>query len=122
MTLIERVLLVLRSASFRVGDESDLQRDVAEYLGAARVGYTREVSLDRYSRIDFWIPTGERVGIGLELKVGGTAKELLRQLLRYARHDSISELIIASTNHSALKLPAEVNGKRLHAVHLRAWL
>jgi hypothetical protein len=118
IAVVKFVLMRLRAESFRVGDESELQRDIEELLLSAGVTHQREYALDARSRIDFLI-TG---GIGLELKVGGSATRILAQLARYAKHDTINTLIIASTSHSVLALPSSVGGKPLHALHLRAWL
>ena len=123
-TALDRLLRTLRSASFRVSDEGELQRQVAELLDRDGIGYQREKILGvckSSSRIDFWVHDHCGAGIGLELKVGQPAKQILRQLMRYADSPQICELVIASTSHSALRLPTEVLGKPLHSFQLRAW-
>lgn len=114
------VLVALRAAAFRVGDEADLQRQVADALNRAGIVFRREHYLGHSmrDRIDFWVGM---CGVGLELKVGQPAKGILRQLLRYAEHQEVRELIVASTSHSALGLPHQVLGKRLHSIQLTAW-
>ncbi|HMJ10018.1 MAG TPA: hypothetical protein VK524_01370 [Polyangiaceae bacterium] len=118
----QHLLRVLRAASFRASDEADLQRAMAKLLDESGISYQREkiIGMDKASRIDFWLPD-PRGGIGLELKVGQPAKNIYRQLLRYADHGCISELVLASTSHTALRLPTEALGKPLHSIQLRAW-
>lgn len=115
------VLVALRAGLFRVSDEADLQCQVAEALKRAGITYFRRehyLGSSKRDRIDFWFAMH---GVGLELKVGQTEKGILRQLLRYAEHREVRELIIASTHHSALRLPHLILGKRLHSIHLQAW-
>lgn len=127
-SLAEPYLAVLRAASFSVADEAQLQRQVAAVFDRARIDYQRErvMGFDKRDRLDFWLPLVSRAGdfaggVALELKVGQDAKAILRQLLRYAERVEVRELIIASTHHSALRLPETVGGKLLHSIQLRAW-
>lgn len=123
LSMAEPLLRVLSSASFRVSDEADLQRQVADLLTREGIRFQREkiLGFSKSDRIDFWIPGDSRGGLGLELKVGQPAKAIYRQLLRYAQSGHVRELVIASTSHTALRLPSDADGKPLHSIQLRAW-
>lgn len=62
-------------------------------------------------RIDFVVDR-----IGVELKVDGGFAEVLRQLGRYARHDSIDGLVLVSTRRRLAGMPGELLGKPLVTV------
>jgi hypothetical protein len=126
--LVEPYLTVLKAATFSIASEADLQRQVADVFTRAGIQYERERVLScKRNRIDFFLRrfdqgTRSPIGaVGLELKVGQTSKQILEQLLRYAAEPQLDELIVASTSHTALRLPQEVRGKRLHSIQLRAW-
>jgi hypothetical protein len=112
-----RLVSVLKAARFACQDEADLQIGVARLLDSLGLQYLREHSLSARDRVDFFLPGG----IVLELKVATDGAALLRQVLRYAQHDGVAEIIAASTTHHALALPDTVQGKPLHRVHLMRW-
>jgi hypothetical protein len=111
------LLTALSSARFLCSDESELQAAVARVLDGAGIGYQREVRLSPRDRVDFLVDGG----FALELKVQTTGKNLLRQVLRYAEHAVVSEVVIGSTTHHGLSLPAEAHGKPVRCCHLRSW-
>lgn len=111
------LMATLRDARFLCFDEAELQLAVARLLGDAKIGYQREVRLSERDRVDFLVDGG----IALELKVSTTGKNLLRQVLRYAEHDAVRKIVIGSTTHHGLCLPAEANGKPVFTCHLRNW-
>lgn len=114
--MIERVVTALSGARFLCADEEELQRAVAKVLDDAAIPYQREVRLSARDRVDFMVD-----GIAIELKVKTGAKELLRQVLRYAEHAQVESVLVGSTSHRALDLPFTANGKVLRVVHLRSW-
>lgn len=112
-----RLVAALRAARFTCLDEAELQLAVERLLGALGVPFTRERRLSARDRVDFFLEGG----IALELKVKSDASSLLRQVLRYAAHDVVLEVIAASTTHHVLALPDMVHGKPLHRIQLRRW-
>jgi hypothetical protein len=111
------LLSALKWARFACHDEAELQAAVAQLLDGAGLGYRREVRLSSRDRVDFMVDGG----VALELKVSTTGKDLLRQVLRYAEHQAVREIVIGSTTHHGLSLPDAANGKPVHTVHLRSW-
>ncbi len=119
-TLHDRVLLALEGARLELSTESRLQAAIALRLASARLVYMREQRLVEhgvtFGRIDFLLD-----GVGLEIKIGGQARAVLRQLEEYARCSHVRSLILATSKPFAM--PASLNGKRLSVVDLsRGWL
>ena len=116
-SLIPTVVTLLRSARIDLSTEKRAQADVEQVLAGAAIVFEREVRLGEGDVIDFLIG-----GVGLELKLRGARKtEVYRQLRRYARHDRVDALILAST--LSMGLPARVGGKDAYFVKLgEAWL
>lgn len=76
----------------------------------------REVRLDDHNRIDFLVALAESLGgesstVGVEVKIKGSAKDVLRQLTRYAAIADIDELLLVTTKAAHHRMPAELNGK-----------
>jgi hypothetical protein len=117
MTSASDVIAALKSSRFLCVDEPELQLAVAAVLTANKIRFQPEVRLSARDRVDFMVDGG----IALELKVATDSKSLLTQMLRYASHAQVCELIAASTTHHALNLPSTVLEKRLHAVQLMRW-
>lgn len=111
------VVAAIKSVRFSCMDEAGLQAAVAEVLAEHKIGYQREVRLSARDRIDFMIDGG----VGLELKVKTDTTSLLAQMLRYAEHAQVRELIAASTTYHALTLPAFAKGKRLIGLQVQRW-
>lgn len=114
-TIRNRVLIsLLESFSFRFQNEKELQDGIAKVLDGETIEYKREFSLSRWDRPDFLIE-----GIAIEVKIGGTLNNLLRQIHRYAGFEEI-EAVIVITNRSRLAdLPAMINGKQVSVILLR---
>lgn len=113
---IDSVLAVLRALRLPVAVEVDTQAEIAAALLAAGAPAVREVILDKANRIDVMVG-----GIGIEVKVKGGKRDILRQLQRYAEFDQILELVLVTA--VAMGVPETINGKRVHKVSIgRAWL
>lgn len=104
---------VVRTARFSFGDEDALQAGIADALINAGYAVAREVRLTARDRIDLLV----HGGIGIEVKIAGSASAARRQLARYAEHESIKELILVtrSARHTA---PETLNGKPVTVVNL----
>lgn len=72
------VLAALRGYQFNYINEDELQQGVAAALALAGIPAAREVRLNTANRIDFMCDT-----VGIEVKVGGSAPDLIRQVRRY---------------------------------------
>lgn len=97
----------LRQFRFNFCSEKDLQSGIEQVL-AGRFTFRREVPLNAKDRPDFLIDES----IVLEVKIGGSAAEVMRQIARYAACDQVSGILLV-TNRAKHSLPATFNGKPL---------
>lgn len=105
----------LRLVRFRWANEAELQESLALALVAMGAqGVVPEAPLDPHGRIDFFLPGG----VGIEVKVDGSPSAVTRQLMGYARHEAITELVLVTTRSSHRSVPLTVNHKQVHAVEL----
>lgn len=98
---------ILRSR-YRFRSEADLQASIAETLTEHKVDADREVRLSDEDRIDFMVGR-----IGVEIKIDGTARTVLRQLRRYAASDQVDALVLVTNRATHLRLPEQIDGKPL---------
>jgi hypothetical protein len=105
---------------FRYAGEKELQAAIAGALDAAGVPFEREVRLGKAGTIDFLIGGGAPggLGIGLEIKVGGSVADLTRQLFRYAGEDRVREVVLATTRRAHAFPDATMQGKPARCVVL----
>lgn len=109
---LQLVHAVLRVYRYDASAEAVLQEGIERALRDGSVGAEREVVLSPGNRIDF-LAAG---GIGIEVKVDGGRNEVLRQLLRYAEHDSIQALVLFTTRSRHLSMPDVLRGKPLRVL------
>jgi hypothetical protein len=88
---------LLGSFLYRYGSEIQLHESLARVLDDAGYQYTREYVLDARNRADFLIEGG----IVIEVKVDGALSQALRQVDRYIKLDSVTGVILASTQRWA---------------------
>lgn len=103
-------------AMYRIGaySEEALQEGIAEALDTEGWSFEREVILGPRDRVDFLLEGG----VGIEVKIDGTAPALIRQLHRYAQHARIHELVVVTNRARLTQMPAELNGKPVHVCSL----
>lgn len=96
-------------------DEYGYQEQLQAFLDKACGALTsREVVLSPTDRVDFMVD-----GVAIELKVKCSTNEILRQLARYAQHESVREILLLSvTRAPLLKLPPTLNGKPFRGLHI----
>lgn len=102
---------------FSVARESDLQQGIALVLERAGVAFEREVRLTAADRIDFLI--GD---VGIECKIDGSLGALIRQVERYALHERIGEIVVATTRRRLIGVPREMHEKCVHPFLARGGL
>lgn len=107
------IVEVLLQHIFRYVNEGELQDGIWAVLVAAGLDPQREVHLDARSRIDFMVGR-----IGIEVKVDGSLSALIRQAMRYAKHDGLDEIVIVTTLSRHLNMPDTLNDKRITVAHL----
>lgn len=108
----QQLVDLLESYRFSFRSERDLQDGVEGVLGAGGLEFEREVRLNARDRIDFMVGS-----IGLEVKIAGSATNLLRQLARYAEHERVDSLVVVtSRTYLACVGQAEFGDKAVSAV------
>ena len=110
---LSQILPLLSKHRFHFQSELELQYGVEQLLKTARIKYSREHSLSSHDRIDFLVGS-----LGIEIKVGGSMTELLRQVHRYLEYPEIQEMLIITSRIKHAGLPKEINGKRVVVYHL----
>jgi hypothetical protein len=115
--MIETVLTVIRNTRLDLSDEKRTQADLAHALTAQGIAFEREVRLSAADIPDFMV--GD---IAIEVKIRGARKmDIYRQLVRYAKHERVGSLILAT--NMTMGLPEQLEGKPVFFVALgRAWL
>lgn len=107
-TDLDAVLTVFARVRITAASESDAQEQIAEALTAAGIPCEREVRLSGRDRVD--VLAGP---IAIEVKTKAVSSPVLwRQVQRYATHDRIETVIVASTLYrNVAGLPEELAGK-----------
>jgi len=111
MTAAE-ITALLRSKRYPLGTEAALQLAIEQVLTDAGVSFEREARLAPGERIDFLCAGG----IGIEAKTRCGKRIIYRQLQRYARHEAVNALILATG--TALGLPPRIDSKPIYFVSL----
>jgi hypothetical protein len=121
MISAREIAILLWAGRFDLTHEAQTQSTIETYLrrelGPA-TDIQREVRLGPGERPDFVIDGR----IVIEVKVAGaTGAAIVKQLGRYARHDAITDLVLATGK--SVQAPKMINGKPVLTVNLgRAWL
>ncbi len=117
--LIDRVVAALADLRSPPGAENLLQASIERRLIERRISYSREKHIRATERPDFLV-TGDAVGwpVGIEVKVKGSALDLLHQARRYLDGDLLDGLVIVTRRSAHKSLPDTFNGKPVRVVHL----
>lgn len=83
---------LLAGFAYRYGSEVQLHAALASVLEQACIPFEREYRLDDHNRADFWID-----GLVVEVKVGGSLADALRQAGRYISLPAVRGVLLAST-------------------------
>lgn len=96
-------------------DEYGYQEQLESYLVKFAPGqFMREMKLSETDRVDFF-----GLGIAVELKLKCSTNEIVRQLSRYAQHESVREILLLSATWAPLqKVPSTLNGKPVRGLHI----
>lgn len=112
MTATGKVLRCLSRWEYDLSTEKALQSDVAKALTLEGIAFKREAWLNIEDRVEFYLPVGS---IGLEVRLQCAAREIYRQIERYAESPAINEIILLS--NTEIGLPGLVKGKRVWVSH-----
>jgi hypothetical protein len=120
-TMLALVIAILRSTRFPLEDEKRLQEAMAAALAARGLACTREVPLSADGAALGVIDLLVAPNVGVEVKIKGGAKDIFRQIDRYALSPALAAIIVATGK--PLALPQIIGGKRCVVVNLsRTWL
>ena len=108
------LLEAIRATRFRYTSEDDLQRGIAQVLEANGIAHQREFRLDAQSRLHF---QGDG-GLGIEVKLDGSAMDLGYQVLRYLKAEEVRGIVVVTTRSSHRDLPKELEGKPIWVLYL----
>lgn len=103
----EQVAESLSDARLPCGTEAKLQEAIAAHLCSLGVVFNREHWLAESDRVDFLLPNG----LAVEVKIRGSANEVMHQLMRYAQHETVRELLLVTSKLTLASVPSELNGK-----------
>lgn len=114
---ITSILGLLRAAKIDLSNEKRAQDDIAQVFTSSGIPFKREVRLSAADVVDFLSD-----GFAIEVKLHGARKKAVyRQLCRYAKHPSVTALVLASS--LSMGLPAQIEGKDAYFVKLgEGWL
>lgn len=110
------IFRALQGCKFMLVNEKELQVYIHKRLLDKGIHALKEFRLSRSNIIDLYYD-----GVGIEIKIYGSAKEIYRQCERYTHFNEIKSLILV-TNRS-MGFPAEINSKPCYVLNLgKAWL
>lgn len=110
---MERLAAILRDAPLRFGSETLLQDSIEVAFVASMQNAKREVVLSPKDRIDFMVDD-----VGIEVKIGGTLNDVLRQLHRYAASERVAGLLLVTSRLTLARLPEILDGKPVRSVYV----
>ena len=90
--MLDRVMGLLDRYEFSSREERRIQDAIAEILVVNEIPFKREVVLSPGNRPDFMVE-----GVALEVKVGGSIAEVLRQMQRYASEPAVKAVLLVTT-------------------------
>lgn len=113
------IVRLLQRCRLDLSTEKHLQAGVEQALTTAGIRFEREKRLSDRDIPDFFIEGG--VTIECKMRHKARKKDVYKQLCRYAEHQEVTALVLAS--NISMGLPAEINGKALYAASLsRGWI
>lgn len=109
------VVTALGTHRHRGGNEKQIQDSVERVLAAAGLVFSREHALSAQDRPDFLVDGG----VVVEVKMRASRSMVLMQLGRYASHDQVAALVLASPRLTVVSgMPDSIHGKPVRVVQL----
>lgn len=115
MTALDLINTLTRSR-MDLSSEKRLQSEMEIVFNNAGIKFQREHRLDKTSVVDFFID-----GMAVEVKIKGSAKNIYRQLERYAAFQEVKAIVLVT--RKTMGLPPDIQGKPCYVISLgAAWL
>ena len=112
-----KIIDMLQHRRFSLGNETLLQQEINDFFTVMNVEFKRHLYLDDKNIIDFFFYPG----IGMEVKIKGSKREIYRQCERYCTFDQVKILMLVTS--ISMKLPREINKKPCFVFNLsKAWM
>lgn len=93
-----------------------MKDEIEKVLVDNQIPYTREHRLDNKNILDFFV-----YGIGIEVKIKGSAKITYQQCERYCQFDEVKKLLLIT--NKAHGMPLVIRNKQIYVLRLgNAWL
>lgn len=109
--IIYNIFSTMNLYKFNLSDEKILQEQIFSVLKGKVNNLKKEYRLNEKDIVDFYVD-----GIGIEIKIKGTVKNIYRQLERYSLSDKIHSLILVSSKY--MGLPETINNKNIYFYNL----
>lgn len=127
---LDRIIAALSSKRFPLEDEKQTQAAMADAFSAAGLNAEREVPVTG-GVIDFVVTLGETYPpgtrgyryrhVGVEAKIKGTKRDIVRQMIRYAADANLDALVLVTVK--PVHMGTTIAGKPVRVIELaRAWL
>lgn len=89
------------------------------WLDDEAVSVVREHRFDARDRCDFAVRVGDKLVV-IEVKITGSTVSVAKQIQRYASHEEVAVVILASASARLIAaMPVELGGKRVSCAYLR---
>ena len=116
-TEMDRLVALVQTSRVPLGTEKETQEGLEKLFQDAGFQVDREVEVAPGSFIDF----RSDAGIGIEVKLKGSARAIHRQLERYAKSGELTGLILATNR--AMGTPTSIEGLPIRVASLgTGWL
>jgi hypothetical protein len=115
----QQIISILKPYKLAATHESYLQVNLQNIFNDHKLEFTPQVCLGKTieSRIDFMFPDG----LGIELKIQGSARSIYDQCLRYCKYEQVKSLLLVTSK--SMGFPKEINGKPTFIFNLsKGWL
>lgn len=108
MTTLQTLYETLAQYFFPYRNEDELQRGIEAALTHHSIPFVREYQLTKSDRLDFFCD-----GIAIEIKIGGSNSEVIRQLHRYLKDDRVEKVLLVTSRAKHLNIPHTLNDKSI---------
>ena len=111
--MLETVAEAIGCRRYNYSCEAELQTAIASVLSDCSIPFSQEHRLNQKDRLDLKVE-----GLAIEVKVGGSLTDLMRQVHRYAQSEEITAVLVVTSRSKHRSLPTEMNGKPVRVLYL----